>query len=269
MGSALFRVELGKAVRRWRTWVLAIVLGAVPTLIVVALVLNPPPPGAADGFFTLATRNGLFAPLAALAVVQPFLLPLTAGLLSGDAIAGEASAGTLRYLLVRPVRRSEFVLGKYASILALLLAAVAVILVVGVTAGGLAFGLGAVPTLSGTTLSLAEALLRLIAAGLYAAGSVAGLAAVGLFISTLTESGPGATVATVAVAIIGQILGALSSLEFLHPYLLNTYWLAFFELFRSPVSFDLMARGLLVFASYVIVFVGLALTVMSRRDVLS
>ncbi len=265
----MFRVELGKSVRRWRTWVLAVVLGAVPTLIVVALVLNPPPPGAGGDFINLATRNGLFAPLAALAVVQPFLLPLTAGLLSGDAIAGEASAGTLRYLLVRPVRRSAFVLGKYASVVALLLAGVGVIVAVGLLAGGLTFGLGDVPTLSGTTLSLGEALVRLVGAGLYAVAGVAGLAAVGLFISTLTESGPGATVATVAVAIVGQIVGALESLEVVHPFLLNEYWLAFFELFRSPVSFDLMGRGLLVFGSYIVVFLGLALAVMSRRDVLS
>ncbi len=265
----MFRVELGKAARRWRTWVLAVVLGAVPALIVVALVLNPPPPGAADGFFTLATRNGLFAPLAALTVVQPFLLPLTAGLLSGDAIAGEASAGTLRYLLVRPVRRRTLVLGKYASVVALLVAAVTVIVVVGLLAGGITFGLGSIPTLSGTTLSLSEALLRLTGAALYAVAGVAGLAAVGLFISSLTESGPGATVATVAVAIIGQILGALSSLEAIHPYLLNEYWLAFFELFRSPVSFDLMRTGLLVFGAYTAIFLGLALAVMSRRDITS
>jgi len=265
----MFRVELGKSFHRWRTWLLAVVLGAVPALIVVALVLNPPPPGAGGDFISLATRNGLFAPLAALAVVQPFLLPLTAGLLSGDAIAGEASAGTLRYLLVRPVRRSAFVLGKYAAIVVLLCAAVGMIVAVGLLAGGLTFGLGEVPTLSGSTLSLGEAFLRLLGAGLYAVAGVAGLAAVGLFISSLTESGPGATVATVAVAIIGQILGALSSLEFLHPYLLNTYWLAFFELFRSPVSFDLMGQGLTVFAAYAAIFLGLALTVMSRRDVLS
>ena len=71
----MFRVELAKAMRRWRTWVLAVLLGAVPGLIVLALVLVPPPPGADDGFFTLATRNGLFAPVAALTAVQPFLLP--------------------------------------------------------------------------------------------------------------------------------------------------------------------------------------------------
>ncbi|MPZ89310.1 MAG: ABC transporter permease subunit [Nitriliruptorales bacterium] len=265
----MFRVELGKAARRWRTFVLAAVLASVPLLIVLALVLNPPPPGAADGFFTLATRSGLFAPLAALTAMQPFLLPLAAGLLAGDSIAGEASAGTLRYLLVRPVRRPVLVLQKYASVVALLALAVALVLVVGIAAGGIAFGLGPAPTLSGTTLSSSEGLVRLAGAGLYALAGVAGLAAIGLFISSLTESGPGATVATVAIAIIGQIVGAISSLEAIHPFLLNEYWLAFFELFRSPVSLDLMLDGMAVFGAYIVVFLGLAVAVMTRRDVLS
>jgi ABC-2 type transport system permease protein len=265
----MLRVELGKALRRWRTWVLAVVLGAVPALIVLALVLNPPPPGAAGDFFTLATNNGLFAPVAALAVTTPFLLPLTAGLLSGDAIAGEAAAGTLRYLLVRPVRREAFVLGKYASVLALLLAAVGVILVVGLLAGSAAFGLGDVPSLSGTTLSMGAALLRLVLAALYVVAGVAGLAAVGLFISSLTESGPGATIATVGVAIVGQILGVIQSVDFLHPYLLNDHWLAFIELFRTPIAPDPLLRGLAVFAGYIVVFLGLALLVVRRKDVVS
>ncbi len=264
----MFRVELAKSVRRWRTYVLALVLGAVPALLVLALALNPPPAGEA-GFLTLATRNGAFAPVASLFLVQPFLLPLAASLLAGDAIAGEASAGTLRYLLVRPVRRSSLVLGKYAAVLAQLTAGVAVIVAVGLLVGGLTFGIGPLPTLSGTTLSVGEALLRTAGAGLYAVAGVAGLAAVGLFVSSLTESGPGATVATVAVAIIGQILGAVESLAFLRPYLLNTYWLAFFELFRSPISADQMLDGLVVFAAYAVVFVGLTLAVLHRRDVLS
>lgn len=265
----MFRVELGKAARRWRTYVLATVLGSVPLLIILALVLNPPPPGAADGFFTLATRNGLFAPLAALTAMMPFLLPLAAGLLSGDSIAGEASAGTLRYLLVRPVRRPVLVLQKYASVVALLAAGVTLVLALGIMAGGLVFGFGPAPTLSGTTLTTWEGLLRLAGAGLYAITGVAALAAIGVFISSLTESGPGATVATVAVAIIGQIVGAISSLEVIHPFLLNEYWLAFFELFRSPVSVDLMLDGLMVFAAYIAAFLVLALAVMARRDVLS
>ena len=46
--------------------------------------------------------NGQLFPAAALALVPP--LPAdTVAIVAGDTVAGEASAGTLRYLLVRPV----------------------------------------------------------------------------------------------------------------------------------------------------------------------
>ena len=56
-------------------------------------------------------------------VVQPFFLPLAIGLFGGDAIAGEAQGGTLRYLLVRPVARARvWSLSKYAAAMSLLAA---------------------------------------------------------------------------------------------------------------------------------------------------
>lgn len=265
----MFRVELGKASRRIRTYVMAALLASVPALVVGALVAFGPPPDGGDGFITLVTRNGLFAPVAGLVLVEAFLLPLAAGLLAGDAIAGEAAGGTLRYLLVRPVRRVTVVVGKYAAVLAVLALLVAVLLLVGAAVGTAAFGIGPLTTLSGSTVPVPEAVGRIAVAGLYAVAGVGGLAAIGLFISSLTESGPGATVATVAVAVVGQILGALSSLEVIHPFLLNTYSLRFIDLFRSPVSYGPMLEGLGVFSAYAVVFVGLATLVLTRRDVLS
>src|SRR2546422_8659083 len=131
----MFRVELMKAWRRWRTYLLAAALGGIPVLIVIAVKLSPPTSadsGDAPPFLFQILRNGLFAPLTGLAVIQPFFLPLAAGLLAGDAVAGEAQAGTLRYLLVRPVARTRLVLGKYGAAMALL----GLLLLWGVGSGG-------------------------------------------------------------------------------------------------------------------------------------
>src|ERR1041385_3265394 len=64
----MFRVELAKAVRRWRTWALAAALGAIPALIVVGVAVSPPR-RAGDGppFLLDILRSGYFAPLTALA----------------------------------------------------------------------------------------------------------------------------------------------------------------------------------------------------------
>jgi ABC-2 type transport system permease protein len=76
-------------------------------------------------------RNGLFAPLTGLALVQPLFLSLAVGLFAGDAIAGEAQAGTLRSLLVRPVERPRLIGAKYTSALALLAAMLLAVVVAG------------------------------------------------------------------------------------------------------------------------------------------
>lgn len=263
----MLRVELRRAVRRWRLWVLCAALAAVPSLIVLGLVLDPPPPGVGDGLFTLATSNGLFAPIAALVVVQPFLLPLAAALLAGDAIAGERAGGTLRYLLLVPVRRHTLVLAKVVAVVILLGLTVLALDLVGLLAGGWAFGLGPLPTLSGTTLSLGAGLVRLVLASAYALAGAAALAVVGVWLSSLTSSGPAATAATVGVAIVLQIVGALESLSMLHPYLLTTYWPRILELFRAPIAARPLTEGLLVFAVYATVFLGLTLRRMTRMDI--
>jgi ABC-2 type transport system permease protein len=268
----VFRVELTKAGRRWRTLLLAAAFGGIPILIAVAVHLSPPSTGdAADGppFLLQIVRNGLFAPLTGLAVIQPFFLPLATGLFAGDAIAGEAQGGTLRYLLVRPVSRTRLVFAKYSASMTLLVTLLLWVVVCGLVAGGVLFGLRSLPTLSGTTLSLGDALLRILAAVGYMLLAVSGVTSIGLFFSTLTDSAPGATVATIIIAIASQIHDNLPSLRTIHPYLPTHGWLAFTDLFRFPVEWSAMRGGLMVSAAYTVIFLGAALLVFRRRDVTS
>jgi ABC-2 type transport system permease protein len=268
----MYRVELAKAARRWRTWLLAAAVGGIPVLIVIALRVSPPPAGGGEDappFLFQIIRNGLFAPLTGLAVVQPFFLPLAAGLFAGDAIAGEAQGGTLRYLLVRPVRRPVLVLAKYASAITLLALLLGVVLVCGAVAGAIVFDYGPLPTLSGTTLSVGATMLRIVGAAVYMVLAVSGIAALGIFVSTLTDSGPGAAVATIVLAIASQIMDNIPSLRVAHPFLPTHGWLGFVGLFRFPIEWSAMRGGLIVSASYTVVFLSAALVAFARRDVAS
>ena len=40
-----------------------------------------------------------------------FLLVIVAGTIAGDAVAGDAATGYLRYLLIRPVKRARMLVG--------------------------------------------------------------------------------------------------------------------------------------------------------------
>ena len=268
----MFRVEWIKALRRWRTYLIAAALGGVPFLIVLAVKLSPPTASGSEDappFLLQIVQNGLFAPLTGLAVVQPFFLSLALGLLAGDAIAGEAQSGTLRSLLVRPVGRTRLVLSKYAAAITMLGVLLLGVIASGALFGGIVFGFGPLPTLSGSSLSVAQASLRIFAAGGYILLAAAGITAVGIFVSTLTDSGPGATVATVILAITSQILDNIPSVRAIHPYLPTHGWLAYTDLFRFPVDWGGMHAGLTVSAAYAGVFLVAALLVFGRKDVTS
>jgi ABC-2 type transport system permease protein len=268
----MLRVDIAKALHRWRTWLLAAAVAGIPIVIVIAVKLSPPQAQDAEDappFLLQLTSNGLFAALTGLAVVQPFFLPLATGLFAGDAIAGEAQAGTRRYLLLRPVGRTRLVVSKYASAMILLGALVAVTMLTGLVAGGAVFGLGPLPTLSGTTLSVGATMLRIVGAGAYMILAVSGIAALGIFISTLTDSGPGAAVATIVLAIASQIMDNIPSLRVVHRFLPTHGWLGFTGLFRYPIEWSGMRGGVAVSAAYTAVFLALGLLVFSRRDVTS
>jgi ABC-2 type transport system permease protein len=264
----VFRVEIAKAFHRPRTYVLGSLLAGVAVLPTIVLATTHGNSGGPP-FFEQLRANGLFGGLAGVGLIVPFFLPLGAGLLSGETVAAEASGGTLRYLLVRPVGRVRMVLSKYMSVMALLGMSVAWVAAVGLIAGGIAFGYGPMPTLSGVDISATAAMVRIIAAAVYVAIGVAGLSAIGVFFSTLTESGVGAAVATVSLAIISQILDGLTSLHAIHPYLFTHDWLAFVDLFRSPVAWDAIRHGILLQACYTATFLLAALAVFTRKDVTS
>ena len=65
--------------------------------------------------------------------------------------------------------------------------------------------------------------------------SLLGLAAIGLFISTLTDAPVGAMAAIAGIAVLSGVLEAVPQLGVLHPWLLTHYWLTFGDLLRSPV----------------------------------
>ena len=75
-------------------------------------------------FLNQLAGNGVFLALVVLTLtVSLLLLPLAIGVVSGDAIAGEAGLGTLRGLLAVPAGRTRLLAVKYAAIMVFSLAA--------------------------------------------------------------------------------------------------------------------------------------------------
>nr|WP_231406067.1 ABC transporter permease [Streptomyces clavuligerus] len=278
----LFRSELLVTLRRRRTLALLAVLAAVPVLIGLAVRIETGDGGSVGGhgedgdgrgegggpaFVSQVTNNGLFLVFASLAATLPVFLPMAVGVVAGDAIAGEASAGTLRYLLVAPAGRARLLLAKYLTTLVFCLVATVVVAASALAVGALLFPLGGVTTISGTTIGFGAGLLRAVLVAAVVAASLSGLAALGLFVSTLTSSGVTAMAATVGLLITAQILDAIPQLDAVHPYLFPHYWLSFSDLLRDPVLWDGIARNLGLQLLWTAVFGSAAWARFTSRDI--
>ncbi|TDT37380.1 ABC-2 type transport system permease protein [Streptomyces sp. BK208] len=271
----LLRSELLTTFRRWRTLALLAVLAAVPVLVGIAVRIEtsdgsaPGGGGGGEGpaFISQVSNNGLFLVFTALAATLPFFLPMAVGVVAGDAIAGESSAGTLRYLLVAPAGRSRLLLTKYATVLVFCLAATLVVAVSALAAGALLFPVGDLITISGTRITYAEGLGRALLIALAVAASLVGVAALGLFVSTLTGSGIAAMATTVGLLITVQILDQIPQLDALQPYFFPHYWLSFADLMREPVYWDDLVKNLGLQALYAAVFGSAAWARFTTRDI--
>lgn len=273
VGSGTLRLlgnELTTQFRRPRTWAMLAALALIPVLMGIAIrVVGGSSPGRGPAFLDQITNNGFFLALAALTVAMPLFLPLTVSVSAGDAIAGEASHGTLRYLLIAPAGRIRLLAVKLLMTVVFCITAALAVIVAGTVAGWILFPIGPVTLLSGVQVSLGEGVLRLLAVGAYVAVSLIGLSAIGLFLSTLTTVPIGAMAATAMLAVTSQIVGAIPQLEAVHPWLPTDRWLDFGDLLRSPIVWDSFAGNALLQAGYVIVFTAAAIARFTTKDVLS
>ncbi|MGC5565675.1 ABC transporter permease [Streptomyces sp. FR-108] len=266
--------ELGTTLRRWRTIALLGVLAAVPVLVGIAVKIETSDGSSAGGgggegpaFIAQITNNGLFLVFTALAATLPFFLPMAVGVVAGDAIAGEANAGTLRYLLVAPAGRTRLLIIKYATTLAFCVIATLVVATSALVVGALLFPLGELTTISGTRISFGEGLGRALLIALIVAASLIGVAALGLFVSTLTNSGIAAMATTVGLLITVQILDQIPQLHAIQPYIFSHYWLSFADLMRDPVYWDDLIRNLELQALYAAVFGAAAWARFTAKDI--
>ena len=269
----MIAVELRKLFRRPRTWVTIALLNALPVLVAVLLAITDlaPRPGEGPVFLSAVLTNGTLYPLAALAIVLPLFLPIAVALIAGDSVAGEAQAGTLRYLLARPAGRTRLLVAKLVSILVFVFVTVFVVAVVGYLVGRLLFDVQPLggTSVSGTSLSSTEIAWRTVLAIGYVAVSMLGVAAFALFFSTLTDSPLAAMLGALGILVASSLLFTLDAASSFAPYLPTRYWLAFVDLFREPILWRDVVRGLALQGVYVVVLLGAAWANFTTKDVTS
>jgi len=264
--------ELRIMFRRWRNLALLGVLVVLPVVLGIGLRVSTPNGGGGGpnaSFFAQLAGNGVFLSFLALTILLTLVLPLVIAVVAGDSIAGEAGLGTLRYLLTVPAGRTRLLSVKYAAVVIFGLAACLLVSAVSLIMGAILFPIGPVTLLSGTTVSLADGLLRLLWVTLYVAAGMAALAAIGLAISTLTEHPIGAIAALLVLAVASEVADNVAQFAVIHPYLPTHFWLSFDSLLRAPIDTGTLLHGLLSFAVYIVIFGSLAWARFTSADVTS
>ncbi|MBN9099139.1 MULTISPECIES: ABC transporter permease subunit [unclassified Pseudonocardia] len=273
-------VELRLMLRRRRVWLCWVLLCAIPALVAVLLAVTnlAPAPGQGGAFLSAVTSDGQLFPAAALALVLPVFLPITVALVSGDAVAGEASTGMLRYLLVRPVGRLRLLTAKLVSVGAFVLLAVVFVTITSYIVGVLLFGFGAdaavggaggITSLSGVVLTPLQLAGRTAATVGYLALCMLAIGAIGLFFSTLTDSPLAAALGVLAFVVVSAILLPLDAAAGIRFYLPTTHWLAWIDLFRDPILWRAVREGVFVQLGYIVVAFGAAWANFATKDVTS
>ena len=268
LGTRFLLSEIGMLLRRRRNQLMLLALMAIPIVIGIAVKVT----GAAGGDGGLLggiTNNGIFVSFTALVVVIPIFLPMAVSVVVGESVAGEAGSGTLRYLLAVPVGRTRLLVVKFTAIAVWCLLSALVVAAAGLVIGFLLFPIGKVTLLSGSQTSLAGGLGRLVVVVAYAALMMLAFAAIGLFVSTLTEVPIAAMAATLAVAIVMQVLVAVPQLHAIRPLLISNSFLAFSDLLRDPLAFGQLRHGALLALAYLVIFCSLAWSRFTTKDISS
>jgi ABC-2 type transport system permease protein len=238
-------VEMVKQARRPRTWVTLLVMIAIPVLLTLVIGTTRPRTAERIGDFGSVVTNtsGLTIPLVTLSAMLLFLLPLAVAIFAGECVAGEASWGSLRYLLARPVPRWRVLGGKAAVAALYSVGAVVLVVLVSLAAGTMAFGWHplTVLDLQHTTPFLVAsakfkpltAAVRLALATAYVLATLMSTFAFALFLSTLTTHPFSAVAGGVGLSLFSRALDNIPGLHALSPWLPVTdtgssLWTGFF-----------------------------------------
>lgn len=276
----LVGIELYKIFRKWRTYIGFAAIGVLVPIIHIAMVYE------GKNTIDFMTRNIQqsfvfvgnllntylisYIVLTSLTVHIPFLITLVAG----DLLAGEATAGTYRLMLTRPVTRGKFVSAKfiagviYTNLLILWLALMSLFV------GYFIFGVGELLIIRGDMVIIFEqkdVLWRFLGAYGYASLGMTVVASLAYLFSSFVENAIGPIVSTMAVIIVFVIISAINVdlLQSIRPYLFTNYissWQLFFD---DPVDVNEILKSIGVLLFHIIIFFSATLIIFKRKDILT
>lgn len=278
--TGLIKIELFKIFRKWRTYIGFIAIGLLVAIIQIAMYFEGQK---SIDFMTRNIResfllvgnllNGFFISyliLNMLAVHIPFLITLVAG----DLLAGEATAGTYRILLTRPVSRLQVITSKFIAGNVYTFTLIIWLAIVSLGIGAILFGFGELIVIkSGTVIILDrnDVIWRFLAAYCFAALGMSVVCSLAFFFSSLVENAIGPIIATMAIIIVFVIVSAIDIQIFksIKPYLFTNYILSWRLIFGDPINTSKLLNAVLILIGHIVCLYGVTAFIFKRKDILS
>lgn len=276
----LIQIELYKIFKKWRTYIGFIAIGLLIPVIHIAMYYSGS--DAIDGraaslqssFMIVGNLvNSYLASyliMMSLVVHIPFLITLVAG----DLLAGEATAGTYRMLITRPVSRTQIITSKffagiiYTFLLILWLAFTSLVI------GSLILGTGELLVVNDQGIIVFaqnDILWRFALAYLYAVLSMSVVAGLAFLLSALVENAIGPIIATMALIIVLLIMSTIpvDFLRSLKPYFFTSYMLDWMLFFTDPFELTEIIKSSSILLAHVVSFYLIGLFMFNRKDILT
>ncbi|HEY4632010.1 MAG TPA: ABC transporter permease subunit [Blastococcus sp.] len=265
-------VELRRQFKRRRTIGVFALMVALPLILIAALNLGASSDAQQNSRINLvdvATASGLNFTLFVLFATTGFFLVVVFALFFGDTVASEAQWGSLRYTLATPVPRMRLLRQKWYAALVLATGAFLLLVVVGLIAGGIAFGFDAIQTPVGVTLGQGEGLLRLAGMVGYLVVHLLVVGTLAFWLSTITDAPLAAVGGAIFTMFVFAILDQVEQLGSIRDWFPTAGEFAWTDLLQTPVDSGGLYRGVIQSLVYAAVFTALAFRHFARRDVTS
>jgi len=267
-----FGTEVRRQLTRRRTQFAIGFMALLPLLLLGAFQLGGPDDEENEGGTSLvdvATAGGANFAAFTLFASATFLCVVVVALFCGDTVAGEASWGSLRYLLALPVPRSRLLTTKFVVGLATGVVAVAVLVTVALVGGSLVYGWEPLRTPVGSEVAPWQAVGLLALAAGYILVHLLTVASLAFWLSVRTDQPLLAVGGAVLLYIVSNILDLVPALADVRFVLPTAYNLAWTGVFSSPVQVEAMAKGAISALLYTTVFLTLAWRSFLRKDIVS
>ena len=276
----LVGIELYKIFKKWRTYIGFIAIGVLVSILHTAMVFEGSNTidfmtrGIQDSFvFVGNLLNGYFLSyliMNSLAIHIPFLIALVAG----DLLAGEATAGTYRLLLTRPVSRTQIVTSKFLAAVIYTILLILWLAFMSLVVGIIIFGTGELLVLSSDAIIIFEKsdiLWRFFFAYTFAALGMSVIAGLAFLFSSLVENAIGPIVSTMAVIIVFLIISNIQVdfFQTIKPYLFTNYIMSWRLLFDDPIDVSEITKAISVLLVHLLFFFSLTLYLFQRKDILT